>query len=358
MKIPILNIYYLLCYAWNKLEEREIVNVHVDNTMEWAELSARVLINGTTYLFKKGLDRDYRLVEEDYRGIKGKIHFGSTLKRNLLKAAKTRCEYDELTYNVIHNQILKIIIGRLARVKSMPTELKEELILLHKRFPKVDDIKLEGAHFSQVKLHRNNYFYDFLLKICRIVHDSLLMIEKTGKYKFMDFVRNDEMMHGLFEAFVRNFYKKELKGFHVGREYINWALEEKGETYSYLPRMETDVSITTPDGTNKIVVETKYYSSGFKTPSRFGFQDKLISEDLYQLFAYLKNLEETGGTNSNCDGVLLYATVKEDADLSFALPRHNVRVKTLNLNKDWKDIHRDLLAIAIRDSHRDTRTVA
>ena len=26
MKIPIQNIYYLLCYAWNKLDEKDIVD--------------------------------------------------------------------------------------------------------------------------------------------------------------------------------------------------------------------------------------------------------------------------------------------------------------------------------------------
>ena len=31
MKIPIENIYYLLCYAWNKLEEKERVNVSIDD---------------------------------------------------------------------------------------------------------------------------------------------------------------------------------------------------------------------------------------------------------------------------------------------------------------------------------------
>ena len=32
-KIPIQNIYYLLCYAWNRLEERDIVDVSgIDST--------------------------------------------------------------------------------------------------------------------------------------------------------------------------------------------------------------------------------------------------------------------------------------------------------------------------------------
>ena len=67
MKVPIQNIYYLLCYAWDKLEERDLVDVSMSDYTQLADLFAKVLINGTTYLFKKGLDRDYIDIEEDTR---------------------------------------------------------------------------------------------------------------------------------------------------------------------------------------------------------------------------------------------------------------------------------------------------
>ena len=59
MNIPILNVYYLLCYAWDKLAEREVVAMHALNSMTLADLFARVLINGTNHLLKRGFDRGY-----------------------------------------------------------------------------------------------------------------------------------------------------------------------------------------------------------------------------------------------------------------------------------------------------------
>lgn len=47
VNIPIQNIYYLLCYAWDKLEEKEIVDVEPLDSTSLADLFARVLINGT-----------------------------------------------------------------------------------------------------------------------------------------------------------------------------------------------------------------------------------------------------------------------------------------------------------------------
>ena len=34
MAIPIQNIYYLLCYAWNKLDEKEKVQVDIENSTQ------------------------------------------------------------------------------------------------------------------------------------------------------------------------------------------------------------------------------------------------------------------------------------------------------------------------------------
>lgn len=345
MNIPIQNIYYLLCYAWNKLEEEKVVKVQDEDTTELMDLFAKVLINGTTYLFKKGLDRGYISIAEDTRRIKGKIIFGPSLKRTLFRKAMAHCEYDELNYNILHNQILKSTIKNLMKVQGLDKDLKNELHLIYGRFPFLDEIKIKNRHFSQIKLHRNNYFYDFLIKVCEIVHHCILIDEQTGKYKFMDFIRDKDRMNRLFEEFVRNFYKKEQKVYRVYREKISWTLEKEGEYDAYLPGMETDISLEDKDNQRKIVIDTKFYETTFQVQSRFESHKKVFSSDLYQLFAYLKNLEKKGGMNKRCQGILLYPVVDEEVDIFFNLPNHLVRVKTLKLGQNWRGIRNDLKAL-------------
>ena len=53
VNIPIQNIYYLLCYAWDKLAEKDVVAVEAIDTTTLADLFARVLINGTNHLLKR-----------------------------------------------------------------------------------------------------------------------------------------------------------------------------------------------------------------------------------------------------------------------------------------------------------------
>ena len=73
MHIPIENIYYLLTYAWNKLDEKDRVNISVEDTTSYIDLFAKVLINGTRILLKRGLEKNYVTDTIELVGIKGKL---------------------------------------------------------------------------------------------------------------------------------------------------------------------------------------------------------------------------------------------------------------------------------------------
>jgi 5-methylcytosine-specific restriction enzyme subunit McrC len=345
MNIPIQNIYYLLCYSWNKLEESRIVNVAGEDSTKILDLFTKVLIGGTNYVLKKGLDRNYREIEEESNRISGRILMDEVIKRNLFKSGVIRRRFDELSYNILHNKIIKGTFLKIIRLREIDAALREEAIRIFKRFPYVGSLDIKKKDFSELRLNRNNYFYDFLIKICEIINDSLLISEKTGEYKFRDFLRDDKRMAQLFEQFVRNFYKKEQAFYDVSREKIHWYMDKVGKDDDFLPAMETDICLTAKDYSRKLIIETKYYSGGFKAQTWPGSREKLISENLYQLYAYLKNLESRKGINEKCEGLLLYAAVDEEADLCFNLSGHLVRVKTLNLNQDWRKIHSSMLGI-------------
>jgi 5-methylcytosine-specific restriction enzyme subunit McrC len=70
MQIPIENIYYLLCYAWNKLEEKDRVNVSIDDKTELLDLFAKILINATKMLLKRGIDKNYIAHTDEIAGVK------------------------------------------------------------------------------------------------------------------------------------------------------------------------------------------------------------------------------------------------------------------------------------------------
>jgi 5-methylcytosine-specific restriction enzyme subunit McrC len=102
-QIPIQNIYYLLCYAWNKLEEGEIVDVSSLESPQLADLFAKVLLGGSRHLIRRGIDRGYIPCGEERATIRGKIAFAPSVRRNLFQQGIAFCEFDELDHNVLHN---------------------------------------------------------------------------------------------------------------------------------------------------------------------------------------------------------------------------------------------------------------
>jgi 5-methylcytosine-specific restriction enzyme subunit McrC len=338
--IPIQNIYYLLCYAWNKLDERDIVAVTLDDCKNIIDLFAKVLISATTHLFKRGLDRDYIHHHEDRSTLRGKIRFDPSLKRNLFHQGKAHCHFDDLHYDILHNQILKTTIHRLILNKSLDHDLKNQLIGLYRRFHGIEEIDLSSRVFRSVRLHRNNYFYDFPLRICELIYDNFLVAEGAGDVRFRDFLR-DRRMWQLFQEFVRNFYRMEQYGFRVIGSGIKWHGKGLTEHASeMLPNMNTDITLKSRD--KKIIIDTKFYKDALVT--HHGKQ-MVRPDHLYQLFAYVKN--DAGDDDPRrFEGMLLYPKVDDEPlDLQYKIHGHRISVRSINLNQEWRTIHQDLLAL-------------
>ena len=336
MEIPIQNIYFLLCYAWDKLEERDLVDVDPVGITGLVDLFSRVLITGTNHLLKRGFDRNYVPHEEKTGRLKGKIRFDAVVKAGMLTATLP-CEFDELSYDVVHNRILKATSRRLMRADSISKENAEELASLCRQFPEVRDIELTSQIFGQVELHRNNQFYDFLMKLCALIHHNLLVSERRGRSRFRDFTRDRFQMAVLFENFVRNFYRQHTK-YRVGREDIRWKLIARDPSDAkLLPKMQTDISLEAKG--RKIIIDCKYTPKATQTHYE---SEKLRSEHLYQLHAYLSNLPDQ---ESRCEGTLLYPEVDKPLAAEFTGNGRKISIRTINLHQPWTAIHDDLLRL-------------
>ena len=342
MTIPIENIYYLLSYAWNRLDEKEQVNVSIDDITDIKNLLAKVLINATKIQIKKGLDKSYINHTEDVPGIKGKFNISSTLKGNFLLKQRTICSFDEFSNNILTNQILVSTISTLIKTEGIDKDLKCALLDLNRKFQGVQSIRIVSHHFNKIKIHRNNKFYGFLMNVCELIHKCILPSENEGYFEFSDFTRDERKMNQLFEAFVRNFYKIEQNKFQtVKSENITWQLDSEHEfCEKYIPIMKTDITLISENA--KIIIDAKYYR---ETMSSNFNSEKINSNNLYQLFSYLLNQEDGTERNNLTKGILLYPTVSRDYNLSYNYNTHNIEIKTVNLNQSWNEISDRLLHI-------------
>ena len=85
-KIPIANLYHMLCYAWD-FELNDEVTVAKDTHRERAELLTKVLTAGCVHLLKQGLHRDYQARTEPMRAIRGKLELAPSLATGALSRA-------------------------------------------------------------------------------------------------------------------------------------------------------------------------------------------------------------------------------------------------------------------------------
>jgi 5-methylcytosine-specific restriction enzyme subunit McrC len=192
-----------------------------------------------------------------------------------------------------------------------------------------------------VQLNANNRFYRFLIHLCELVFDCSLVHEQSGEYKFRDFLRADKPMARLYEKFVFNFFKREQTAFKVSSDRIYWKAESASDaSLAYLPSMLTDISLRSELRT--IIVDAKYYGNTLQT--YFG-RETIHSGNLYQIYAYLKNLEVQGGNDAHAEGVLLYPVTADTHNHRYDIDGHSVRVVTLNLASSWQDIERQLFEL-------------
>jgi 5-methylcytosine-specific restriction enzyme subunit McrC len=338
--IPIENIYYLLCYAWDALDEADAIDVRPEQSLTIIDLFARVLIGGTTTLLSRGINHDYQLQQTTVSGIRGKLDLAATVRGVTWTYGRTVCAVDDRSVDITHNQLIKATLRYLAAVPTLAPDLAAAAAELCHRLTDVRDIPLSSTAFRAVRVHRNNRLYDLLVHVCRLIYENPFLDETPGTARFPDFKGTRSEMARLFEQFIHNFFAREQRVYTVRRPMIDWYDARASQAdLRMLPVMRTDVVLTSRH--RRIVIDTKYYEHVFQ---EYRGTPKLRSTHLYQILSYLTNLSAANTPNApRPEGMLLYPAVRERFHKPYTLLGHRVVVQSVDLNQPWRSIHQELL---------------
>ena len=203
-------------------------------------------------------------------------------------------------------------------------------------FDGVDEVNPFTIRWNMLRYQRSNQTYKMLMNICFFVLDGMLMTDESGAYKMATF--SDEHMNRLFEKFVLEYYKVHHKGVSANTEHIEWDIDlEKSSMIDFLPAMKTDITLKKDN--HVLIIDTKYYGSTLQ----YNFNRATIhSNNLYQVFSYVKNEDKCN--TGEVEGMLLYAKTQEEIspDLDAVFGKNRIRVKTLDLTKEFMDIAKQL----------------
>ena len=341
--IPLATLYYLLCYAWNRLPEPELLREAETTPFQRPlELLARVLVHGLRRWLRRGLPVGFQAQEAELAELRGQILLVPSLSRALLPRGRAMCAFDDLTGATPLNMLLAATVAVLISAPKLPAALRRDLRLLQRQLPPIPATYATptSATFSELKRQRLGGEAAFLLHVSDFIWQHALPAPvAAGKARFPDFRRDEALMARLFEQFVRNFYRREQRQYRVFAETISWqATAPEPAALALLPTMLTDTTLESP--TRKIILDTKYYTAALRP--RYD-QQKLISPHLYQLYAYLQNLRPA--PRQALEGILLYPAAAATLDVRYVLGTYPVRVLTLNLHQPWSGIAADLLAL-------------
>lgn len=329
--IPVQNIYYMLAYAFQVLNENGYKNIETEQFDNVGELCAAILSKGVSLQLKRGLGKEYVSETEPLSSLRGKIDIAESIKTQSMLRKQLVCTYDDFTVNSYMNRIIKSTMELLIRsdiTKARKKELRKLLVF----FGEVEPLNVYDINW-QLQYNRNNQSYRMLISICYLVVKGLLQSNTSGGTKLMDFL-DEQRMCRLYERFILEYYRKEHPEIRASASQIPWQLDDD---FSFmLPVMQTDIMLSKGNAT--LIIDAKYY--GHTTQEQYGVHT-LHSGNLYQIFTYVKNKDaEYGEQPHNVSGMLLYAQTDESVQPNnvYHMGGNKISVRTLNLNCSFNEI--------------------
>ena len=339
--IRIQNIYYMLAYAFQVLNEQGYRNIATEDFDNTAELCAAILARGISTQIKRGHGKEYIPRTEALSSLRGKIDITESIKTQALQRKQLVCSYDEFSVNSYMNRIIKSTVQLLLRAditKARKKELRKLLVF----FEGVEAIDLYSVNWN-MQYNRNNQTYRMLISICYLVVKGLLQTQSDGTTKLMDFL-DEQRMHRLYEKFILEYYRREFPQITANASQIPWQLDD--DMSAMLPVMQTDIMLT--HGEKTLIIDAKYYAHS--TQIQYD-KHTLHSGNMYQIFTYVKNKEvELADKPHEVSGMLLYAKTDEDIypENEYRMSGNRIEVRTLNLDGDFDSIKAQLDGIAER----------
>lgn len=321
----------MLTYAFQVLNENGYKNIKAESFNNTADLMASILSTGVSQQIKRGLVREYQEQQDTLSSPRGKIDISASIKNRSETRHQLVCTYDEFAVDNELNRILKSTMDILLTA-DITKENRRKLYTLLPYFKDVKHINLKDVFWNR-RYDRNNQTYRMLIGICWLIANGMLQTTSSGIIKLMDFIDEQKMSH-LYEKFILEYYRKEFPCLRANASQIQWHLDEKPDIF--LPIMQSDIMLF--KGDKILIIDAKYYEKSLVT--YYGKQH-MHSQNLYQIFTYVKNKEaELRDRPHKVAGMLLYAKTDEDIspNSTYYMDGNCISINTLNLNQDFPAI--------------------
>ena len=347
--IPIKNLFYMLCYAWNILTIKDTIKVGEEDFTDAYNLLGRIFSFGIGKLIRSGFRRSYIPEREELSTLRGKISIKDSISSLSIQRKRLVCEYDEYSTNEPFNQILKYTIDALLKNDAIHKSIKKDLRKQAPFFAGIDCLEPTKANRKKLVFDKNNVIYKMLIHVAVMLYDSSMVNEETGNQVFKDFFR-EEQMQKVYETFLLNFYSMHLdrSTYRVYAPKFTWLKSNEKDLWddveeadTLMPELRTDIVIENKQKNIQFIIDAKYYKNAL-VKSHHSEAKKFRRDHISQVFTYMANSPFEGTKR----GALLYPTVVDVLDGKQNIVSGWIFFKSINLNMDWKDIADELMRFA------------
>lgn len=341
--IVIRNIYAMMAYAFRALDARDYSKISTEEFANIHDLMAAILSVGISIQRKRGFEREYKIHEEGYLGVKGHIDPRRTAKLRMANKREVGCVFDEYSEDTYKNRILRHCAELLASSSdvsdSRRLELKRCLLSMQGMSP-IDPKRIEWGRLSY---HRNNGSYQILMNVCYMVINGLLPATEKGDVRFREF-SSDRELPALYEKFLLEYFKRHHPDLNPSARKIVEA--GTAERPSFLPSLNTDIVLE--HGKKLLIIDAKCYGQILKTHYQ---HEALSPSNVNQIHMYVSTAAYN--TDLEVSGMLLYAKTKDEfvERQAWTTTGFKYFFDVLDLDRPFAEIASDLDRIA--DSFRN-----
>ena len=332
------NLLYMLSVAGQvPARDRDVARL-ASRKVPLSESLAAIFADRLRRELLRGPERAYMRREENLRQFKGKLLIAQQALRNAAHRERFFCRFDEFSEDTLMNRIFRAACRVLLDSTHTPStqdRLRHCLLLLDD----VEDVFVHDELFDQITITRQNERFADVLRFCRLILQERSPTVQSGSERSFSLLFD---MNRVFEDFVAAFLKKQviphLDGYRLYPQTKNQQLHLMTSGGQGVLPLRPDLLIKASDG-RRLVMDTKW-----KQLSGEGARGGVVTDDLYQLYAYTRRYE--------CrHSVLLYPYVLGAKCRDFDIVNtsgptgEQVGVRFVNLRRDLhKRSERDALA--------------
>ncbi|WP_226674921.1 McrC family protein [Mesobacillus jeotgali] len=279
---------------------------------------AQVYIQSLLKELRRGIYREYKLIEENSQSLRGRFMFHQHIRKNAFQPVKAYCEYDEIQEDVLLNRILKRAV-KMVYPYIAKSSLKSESLFMLEMFDQVNDVPIQKKDLRNFHFNRQNQRFQDAFLIARLILENQLMTSKYSGEQSFSFLFE---MNVLFESYIERAFR-----------FLEWENNLKVVPQHDEKRLLININSgqenikLKPDfviynDSAQMIVDTKWKS--ILREGRVTYQQA----DLYQMYAYVTSYEQA----NRC--VLLYPKSENGLLPKWQVPGRNkyIEIHTIRLS--------------------------